>query len=116
MKSYKKETVLIAVGLFDRYLSRLATIQTNKEAVDLVLLITVCLMLAAKLNEPMSPCLDNIVPLIQKPNSKYEKQHLIDLEFKVVSRLQFDLQVIHPAVFTGRYLPFFVEVETANAR
>jgi hypothetical protein len=54
-KMYRKETLFIALGLLDRYLSRLVKTEAEKRSLDLVLLAAVCLLMAAKLNQPLSP-------------------------------------------------------------
>ena len=85
--------MFIAVGLFDHYISRWLQNPTRGDSLDLILLATVCTLLAAKLNQPIHPCFDNMIMLLDDPyGSDIDcKKKLIDLEFRVVQLLEFDL-------------------------
>lgn len=115
-KMYRKETLFIAIGLLDRYLSRLIYREANKQTFDLVQLSAVCLLIAAKLNQPLSPSYMQMIRLLDDEYRDDEKckARMIDLEFNIVQFLQFDLQVQTPLFFAGRFLMFFV-VEEASA-
>lgn len=60
---YMKETLFIAIGLCDRFLSQAANALRNKP-LDLVQLGTVSLLLAAKLNQPLSPSFNQMILLL----------------------------------------------------
>jgi hypothetical protein len=116
-KMYRKETLFIALGLLDRYLSRLVKTEAEKRSLDLVLLAAVCLLMAAKLNQPLSPSFYQMIRLLDEeyqedPNCK---QKMIDLEFSIVQYLQFDLQIQTPLMFIGRFLMFFAIDEVSES-
>lgn len=116
-KMYRKETLFIALGLLDRYLSRLVKTEAEKRSLDLVLLAAVCLLMAAKLNQPLSPSFYQMIRLLDEeyqedPNCK---QKMIDLEFSIVQYLQFDLQIQTPLMFIGRFLMFFAIDELSES-
>lgn len=54
---------------------------------DMVLLGSVCLLLAAKLTEPVSPNFGNMLRLVSTPERTYTKEDLTQLEFTVVHNL-----------------------------
>lgn len=101
--------MFFAIGIFDRYLAT----QCGKELTepfDFVLLGSVCLLIAAKLSQPLSPSLNHIIQLL---NEKYYivpiyKKQLVALEFQVVQSLEFEVQVQSPTTFLGRYLIIFL--------
>jgi len=116
-KMYRKETLFIALGLLDRYLSRLVKTEAEKRSLDLVLIAAVCLLMAAKLNQPLSPSFYQMIRLLDEeyqedPNCK---QKMIDLEFSIVQYLQFDLQIQTPLMFIGRFLMFFAIDEVSES-
>jgi Cyclin, N-terminal domain len=116
-KMYRKETLFFALGLLDRYLSRLVKTEAEKRSLDLVLLAAVCLLMAAKLNQPLSPSFYQMIRLLDEeyqedPNCK---QKMIDLEFSIVQYLQFDLQIQTPLMFIGRFLMFFAIDEVSES-
>jgi len=90
-KDYKQETMFIAFGLFDRYVFRIITASSQFPIkVDLVILATSCLILAAKLNEPLNPSVKKTLKLLEDSHSEDPdtyKQPLIDLEFNIVFTL-----------------------------
>lgn len=89
-KKYRKETLYVAIGLLDRYLDRwLRSAQDGEQQLDLIMLGTVCVLLAAKLNQPVHPCFDNMIMLLDEPYASdgKTKQKLIELEFRVVQLL-----------------------------
>ena len=116
-KMYRKETLFIALGLLDRYLSRLVQTEAEKRSLDLVLLAAVCLLMAAKLNQPLSPSFYQMIRLLDEEyqDDPYCKQKMIDLEFSIVQYLQFDLQIQTPLMFIGRFLMFFAIDEVSES-
>ena len=61
-KQYKIETVFTAVGIYDRYLSCIGhfTFPRNK----VCLLATVSILMAAKLEQPISPSFNRMISLL----------------------------------------------------
>lgn len=89
-RNYNEQTLHIAVNIADRYLSHLA--QNGKKAPLLSHLTVICLLMAAKLNEPLVPAFENMVNMI----NGWQKDHLtnkdlVRLEEKIIKALEFDL-------------------------
>ena len=61
-RGYKLETFYLGVNIADHYLMKLAL--EGREAPHLVLLGVTSLFLAAKLEQPSSPCLENMITLL----------------------------------------------------
>jgi len=79
MKAYKLETIFIAVSLADRYLVNVAI--KREPAPCLIPLAVVCVLMAAKLEQPISPSFNNMIVLLNENHQiKLEKQDLIDME------------------------------------
>jgi hypothetical protein len=104
LKQYKLETLFIAVGLADRFLSLVT--QTNQQVPDMTHLALVCVLLAAKLEQPVSPSFNKMIALIPD-NKMIKKKTLIDLEHRLVFALQFSLQVCGPITFAERFVTVF---------
>lgn len=94
-KNYRKETLFIASGLLDRYLSLLIRDGLTVKELDLVHLASVCLLLAAKLHQPLTPSFNQMILLLDEEfrDDPLCKTKLIDLEFRMVKQLQFDVQI-----------------------
>jgi hypothetical protein len=90
--------------------------ESNKENISWVCFSAVCLLLAAKLNQPRFPSFLQMLELIKGEKNMEEQslQSLIDLEFKIVSSLQFDLQIQTPLTFLGRFLMFYTDHNTSR--
>ena len=92
----------LAGNIADRYLSVLA--QNNQQAPNLDLLATISLLIAAKIEEPIVPCFEIMISLLPAPQKNtFKRQHLIDLEEKIVRALDFDFNFAGPLVFLERY-------------
>ena len=86
IKVYKEETLYLSILLADLYLSHLA--KKDKPAPVLVSLGTVCVFIAAKLNETPCPSLDLIIDIIRFKQKKPDwKNKLIELEEKIIKDL-----------------------------
>jgi hypothetical protein len=114
-KNYRPETLFIAFGLFDRYLNRIIK-SPNHTNVDLVLLSTACILLAAKANEPLTPSVKGTIGLLDSSykDSPSTRQRLLDVEFHVVKTLEFDIQVHTPTVFLGRFVMLYTRGVTTD--
>jgi hypothetical protein len=108
-KNYRKETLFIAFGLLDRYLALVVRDGLLLPELDLVHLAAVCLLMAAKLHQPLTPSFNQMILLLDEDYRKDPlcKKQMIELEFSMVKQLQFDVQIQTPLVFLGRYLMFF---------
>ena len=63
IKKYRTETLYMAVSLADRYLVHLAV--NTKPAPCLVTLAVTCLLMAAKLEQPMSPSFTRMINILK---------------------------------------------------
>ena len=61
-KEYKNETLFIAAGILDRYLHMVGLLNFHKS--NMVHLATICILLGAKLEEPISPSFSRMINLL----------------------------------------------------
>ena len=102
IKQYTLETLFLACSIIDRFMKKL--VEMNSEAPHLVLLGTVGLMIAAKMNEHVMPSfeltIDILPPSLQK---KVSEKKMRELEIKILQVLDFDLTYDGPLPFLDRY-------------
>ena len=101
-KEYKQETMHLAANLADRYLS--ISIQQGKSVPNLFCLGATVMLMAAKLEQPISPSFNRMIRLLPKSQQlQVEKQDLIDLEEQIMKALDFDFAYASPISFLERY-------------
>ena len=106
VKEYRTETLFLAVSLMDKYLAILAI--DNKSPPCLITLSVTCLLMAAKLAQPISPSFTRMISLLKQQNIDHiEKQHMIDLEESIIRTLDYNLQNVSAGDFLERYLRLF---------
>ena len=106
VKDYKIETLFTAMNLADRYLAELAESQTK--APCLVALGVTTLLMAAKIEEPISPSFERMVGLLKKYDiTNISKRILLDQEEQVILKLDFHLRDVSSIQFLERYLRLF---------
>ena len=106
VKEYRTETLFLAVSLMDKYLAILAI--DNKSPPCLITLSVTCLLMAAKLAQPISPSFTRMISLLKQQNIDHiEKQHMIDLEESIIRTLDYNLQNVSAGDFVERYLRLF---------
>ena len=104
-KKYKQATFYCAVGICDRYLRRRADQKFAGRWDDYATLATVCLLMAAKLEQPMSPDFNMMIWALPQPLRKFvSKPELLDLEENIIRTLDFDVQQVGPLLFAERFL------------
>jgi len=82
-KKYKNETLHLAVSIVDRYL--LLCSQKNTPIPFGPTLAVVSILMAAKLEQPISPSFSRMITLLpEDQRDKVKKKDLIDLEFEIV--------------------------------
>ena len=102
IKNYKEETLYLATSLADRYLALLTILQ--KPSPCLIRLAFVCILMAAKLEEPIQPSFNRMVRLVKSEwNFETTKEEIIEMESQVINLLDFDLQAVGPIFFLERY-------------
>ena len=85
-KDYKPETLFIAAGILDRYLYMVGA--QNFPKAQMVSLATICVLMAAKMEQPISPSFNRLIGMLTAEEQKYvSKQGLIDLEEHVLMML-----------------------------
>lgn len=106
LKGYKEETLYLATSLADRYLALLTILEQPSPC--LIRLAFVCVLIAAKLEEPMQPSFNRMVRLIKSEHDfDTTKEELITLEQMVITLLDWDLQIVTPIFFLERYQRIF---------
>ena len=106
IKEYKEETYFLAVSLADRYLVHIAV--HGQDMPSLISLGVTAILMAAKLEQPISPSFSRMVRLVDETfGLKVEKKTLIDLEEAIIRVLDFSLYSASPITFMERYLRIF---------
>ena len=94
------------MNLADRYLAKLAEAETK--APCLVALGVTTLLMAAKIEEPISPSFERMVGLLKKYEiTNISKQILLDQEEQVILKLDFQLRDVSSIQFLERYHRLF---------
>ena len=105
-KSYKLETLYLAVSLADRYLVNIAV--QGEQAPCLITLGMTCLLIAAKLEEPVSPSYKILIRTMNDLHkANVQKRDLLRLEEKILIALEFSCHHISPIPFLERYFRIF---------
>lgn len=103
LKKYKVETLYTAVSIADRYLSKI--IVQGRNLPCLISLATITILMAAKLEENISPSFIRMITILNEQHSiLLKKQNLINLEEDVIRTLDFDLRSVSSMHFLERYL------------
>lgn len=105
IKEYSIDTFFLAVSLLDRYLANVAT----KERVScLGSLAVTCLLIAVKLEEPVTPSYNNMCKLLAKLKVvKIVKSTICQYEIKVLSALDFSVRYAGSLNFLDRFLRLY---------
>ena len=106
IKEYKEETLYVAINLADRYLALLTILGQTSPC--LIRLAFVCILIAAKLEEPIQPSFNRMIRLIKTEyNFETNKEELVHLEHQVIAMLDWDLYIATPIFFLERYQRIF---------
>lgn len=113
-KEYKEETLHLAGSIADRYLASLSL--KNQEVPDSVTLATICLLLAAKLEQPMSPSFQRMVNLLpEETRAAVTKQRLVAMEESIIKELNFQMHYAGPIPYLCRFQRIFnVDLEKGD--
>lgn len=104
VKEYKKETLHLAVSVADRYLAKISNLREPPK-IDLVAIATISILLAAKLEQPISPSFNRMLSLLSEhQRMNLSRDGLIKLEKHIMETLEFDLQWAGPVPFMERLL------------
>jgi len=106
LKEYKVETFYSAVSLADRYLVYLTV--SNQHPPCLIRLAIICSLMAAKLDQPISPSFKRMARLVKKEwDVDVENKDLRDLEEHIIRVLDFSMHNVSPIPFLDRYTRIF---------
>ena len=101
-KDYKPETLHLAGSIADRYLK--TVLASGQPVPNLFALGATVTLLAAKLEQPISPSFNRMLALLpSEEQRRITKKHLIDLEEQILNALQFSLHFAGPMPFLERY-------------
>lgn len=101
-KEYKQETMHLAGNLADRYLSLI--LARGQPVPNLYTLGATVMLMAAKLEQPVSPSFNRMLALLPSSEQKrVKKQDLVNLEEKILVTLNFSLHNPGPIPFIERY-------------
>lgn len=104
--AYKQETMHLAGNIADRYLSYLA--RKGKQSPNMTVLATTALLIAAKIEQPISPSFNRMINLLpESRKARIVKEDLIDLEENIVKALDFDFCYASSITFLERYQRLF---------
>ena len=77
----------------------------NFPKAQMVSLATICVLMSAKLEQPISPSFTRMIGLLSDEEKKYvSKQSLIDLEAQILIKMGFDFNFPGPIQIMERYL------------
>lgn len=106
LKEYKEETFFTAVSLADRYLVYLSVSKCKPPC--FIKLAIVCCLIAAKMDQPISPSFKRMVRLVKREwDVEIELSSLIDLEERMLRVLDLSIHNTSPIIFLDRYLRLF---------
>ena len=102
-KEYKPETLFSAAAIFDRYLAHVGPENFPKS--EIVSLSAVSMLMAAKLEQPISPSFLIMIHLLTEDEQRVAtKANLIALEEKILVAMNFDFNFPGPIQSLERYL------------
>ena len=105
IKEYSIDTFFLAVSLLDRYLANVAV---EERVSCLGSLAVTCLLIAVKLEEPVTPSYNNMCKLLAKLKVvKIAKSTICDYENKVLSALDFSIRYAGSLNFLDRFLRLY---------
>lgn len=103
LKEYKGETLFVAAAIFDRYLSTIGVLKFKKQHIPL--LSTTCVLLAAKLEQPISPSFSRMISILPDEERDFvTKEQIVDLEAHMLITFGFDFNFPNPLHSMERYL------------
>lgn len=113
-KEYKQETMHLAGNLADRYLS--IVLPQGKPLPSLFALGATVMLMAAKLEQPISPSFNRMLALLPaSEQARITKKDLIDLEEQILLTLNFSLHATGPIPFIERFQRLFgIDQETLD--
>ena len=95
--------MFIAAGILDRYIHM--TGPQNFPKSQMVNLATICVLMSAKLEQPISPSFTRMINLLTDDEKRYvSKSSLIELEAQILAKMGFDFNFPGPMQPMERYL------------
>lgn len=94
-KRYRNETLFVACSILDRYLSVIGWFNYPRE--KMCILATVSILMAAKLEQPISPSFSKMIGLLsEEERSQVSVNQMIKLEADILVTLSFDFNFASP--------------------
>jgi hypothetical protein len=95
----------LAVGIFDRVIVSNMVELEYLEVMNLPLVILTCVIIAAKVEQPLTPSIKMTVKLFpESEKALLTKDRVISLETKFLIAMDFDLHILSPLTFLDRFL------------
>ncbi|CDW87090.1 cyc2-like cyclin [Stylonychia lemnae] len=107
-KGYKQETHFLAVNIMDKFLAiklyqQNATTILNQE--QLLVLVVTATIIAAKVEQPMTPSINRMIKLLSDDERDYvTKEKVIKCEEEILIRFDFDFNILSPQPFVERFM------------
>ena len=102
-KEYKLETLHLAGSIADRYLSHI--LPQGKDVPNLYALAATVTLIAAKLEQPISPSFNRMIALLPASQQQIiSKTDIIKLEEQILIALQFSIHYAGPIPFVDRFM------------
>ena len=102
-KEYKMETLFQACAILDRYLQAIGWQTFNR--LEMCKLATISVLMAAKLEQPISPSFSRMIGLLSQDEQKnVSKQSLKDLEAQILMKMGFDYNYPGPMQSLERFM------------
>ena len=93
IKEYKLETLYLAVSLADCYMFELFS--KGDDIPCLLTLSVIALLMAVKIEEPVSPCVYRMIDLLhEKHNVLLKKKCVLEMEEDIICMLDFNLRKV----------------------
>ena len=106
LRGYSQDTFFLASSIADHYLMHLCN--RGKRAPNLINLSIASLFIAAKMEQPQCPILENLVTVMkQRHEIEFKRQEIIDLESSILVELNFDIRFVSPHRFFERFQRVF---------
>jgi len=102
-KEYKIETLFTAAGIFDRYINIVGIDNFPRE--NVIILSAISMLMAAKLEQPISPSFSRMIALLSKAEQEIvTKSSLKEMEKDIIDKLGFDFNFPGPVQTMERFL------------
>jgi hypothetical protein len=107
-KGYRLETSIMAVNILDKFLTLAGPkfLPTDTLKISQVpVIVTTVTILAAKLEQPMTPSINRMIKLLSVDEERYvDKAKVIAMEATIIKLFNFEFGFLSPLTFIERFL------------